>query len=112
MVSYEMFEKTIKGIIKYNEWCNKIEGLQINLIDSPAYSIISITTCLLEEQMDDREGFISWWMWECDFGKNEPYVCIADEKGEKMLTIDTISKLYELIVEEAKVNDKKCDNGV
>lgn len=103
MVNYEIFEKTIKGVMEYNEWIDKLYAAGVDLLESPATTMIDITTNLLADQMNDKSSYISWWMWECDFGKDEPYIYLADrDSEEKMLTIDTIRALYDLLIEEGK----------
>ena len=103
MVDYKTFEKTIKDIIAYNEWIDKLYNAGVDLLESPATDFLTTTTNLLANQMNDEESYISWWIWECDFGKDEPYVYLADrDNKEKMLTIDTILALYNLLVEEDK----------
>ena len=76
-------------------------GIQIK-DDSPLYNLICETIRLLENMFEDEEcQWISWWMYETDFGKDEKmakvYTHFGDEEVEQPLP--TSKELYQLLIE-------------
>ena len=55
-------------------------------------------TDLLSHAMNDNE-WLSWWIFECDYGKDTPYIW----EGNKKIVLDSIDKLYDFLVENSKV---------
>lgn len=58
---------------------------------------------LLETTMDDEPGkngsYISWWLFEADYTKNEKFLVIDDEDGNSTeLDVSTPELLYKWLV--------------
>ena len=52
---------------------------------------------LLEDIMDDDGGWISWWIYDCDFGEN--HTEIYNNNDEVMADIKTAEDLYNYLIE-------------
>ena len=71
-----------------------------DFIDGYAYSDSDCQIKLLETLgmvLDDKDHWISWWVYETDFGKREPKVWLED--GTEVL-IWTAEDLYDFITNE------------
>lgn len=57
---------------------------------------------LLDNMFDT--DWISYWIYELDYGRNYKEGCIQEEKDGKMVNIDlsTAEKLYDYLIEEMK----------
>ena len=54
---------------------------------------------LLIEVMNDKDEWISWWLYECDYGKDiEKYAAIGPDNVE--IDLSTPEKLYDFLTEE------------
>lgn len=51
---------------------------------------------LLEIAMNDKSNWISYWIYDCNCGKDSKYGKVTDKNG-KNVPIKTISDLYNLI---------------
>lgn len=62
---------------------------------------------LLELAMEDRYEYVSWWVYETDYGKREDMTEISwtEDGQEKSVKLTTAEALYDFLVENAKHND-------
>lgn len=56
---------------------------------------------LLKEVMNDKDEFISWWLYE----DVEKVITIQDNKGTKKINVDTLGKLYDYLIEYYPLED-------
>ena len=40
-----------------------------------------------------------WWIYECDYGTNRPYIWFKDTPNSTPIVLDTFDKLYDFMVE-------------
>lgn len=104
MVDFKTFEKIINDIKKWSDMLDEMnDRYQISLLESPlgCCTIVDHLVNTLEAYMKDNFNYISWWCWETDFGQKnaEIYMCGAEGEEEIVHKIDTVAKLYDLIVE-------------
>jgi len=76
---------------KLNRAIKKFEP-ELSFLSFGRYETLVVRS--LEFGMNDERGWISYWIYDCDMGKNEGRV--TDKKGKKMPT-KTLSNLYDLI---------------
>ena len=93
-MSREEFKEVIDFLMeKENEIGNFYDMFRsdflINISDGYFDTIVTLT----EKLMSDDSEWLSWWMFECDYGKSDPVIWIDDVKYQ----IDSIDKLYDLI---------------
>lgn len=58
---------------------------------------------IMGDEVDSKFGtYIGWFCWEIDYGLNDETnkIWIADEHGEKEVSIDSPEVLYDFLVEE------------
>jgi hypothetical protein len=98
-MNYEEFEKHIlhvkdaymKEVVLSEIFCN--DGI-VDLCDDLIDSIID----LLEKYFNDNSEWISYWMWELNFGEEyEPGMVLFPE-GE--VKLESIRDLYDLLMRE------------
>lgn len=91
---------------KSEEWIDKVCDVFDNTDYWYEHIYLNVVISTIETAMDckvERDGYtwITWWIYEDDFGKNEWTVEI---NGKKYVPV-THENLYELIV-----GDSKCDS--
>ena len=57
----------------------------------------SIVVQLLENMFNDSD-YISWWLYDLDYGRDYKDGCIQDSKGN-IIDIFTAEKLYDFLLE-------------
>ena len=99
----EIMDKFEKQYRKSEEWVDKIYTLFGGIDPIYEYNYLDLCIDILEKAMGcdvDDVGYtwISWWMFEDDFGKNE---WVVEVNGKKYTPV-THEELYELIAEDNK----------
>lgn len=62
-----------------------------------------IATALESEfRRDDLEGWLNWWMWECDFGRNQPLASWDEDD----YVLKTAGELYDFLILQVADEDK------
>lgn len=97
-MSFSEFEKTIKEIQKDEEYLSQLSQMGMNLFEHLGST--SITVRLLEKIFMDKSEWISWWIWEKDFGTKDEMQ--AFNKDGTIMLLSTVRELYDFLVEEMK----------
>lgn len=97
-MSFSEFEKTIKEIQKDEEYLSQLSQMGMNLFEHLGST--SITVRLLEKIFMDKSEWISWWIWEKDFGTKDEMQ--AFNKDRTIIPLSTVRELYDFLVEEMK----------
>lgn len=50
---------------------------------------------------DEENQWISWWLWECDFGKSYKEGDVTEEDGTN-IPLGTAGELYDFLIKEMK----------
>ena len=104
MLSKELFVKVINGLEKFEKTALKInESLKDYFMDFniiPSY-FEQLILELLEAGMNDKYEWISYYLYELDYGHNFKMGDVTEEDGTN-IDISTPEKLYDFIVEEYK----------
>lgn len=101
MVSYEKFLELFQPIIDWNEKYEKEADLLSKLY--PSSFIVPEGDRLIERYIDllsvyvGDSDWISYYVWECELGRNPMEVSWND--NTKRIKLNSIKKLYKLIVE-------------
>lgn len=68
----------------------------------------SVLVDVLSNMFGDQGEWLLWWLYECDFGKEDTSVeWIDDKTGEKVvITIDTPESLYRFLVNNMKEREE------
>ena len=102
----KIMDKFEKQYRESEEWTQKIYDVFGGTDFWYEHTYLDVVISTIETVMDckeDRDGYtwITWWIYEDDFGKNE----LAVELNGKKYTLVTHEDLYELMME-----DRKCDS--
>ena len=55
---------------------------------------------VLEDMFNDKDEWISWWVYDCCYGTENPVVTDDDSDGGTY-EVDTPEKLYDILVENS-----------
>lgn len=112
VISYKNFHKLMMFIRKHNkklnEFLNKISDSMLSDYEDEILNIIDITELVntLEEIMDDKQNWLSHYVFECDCDYDDPCSVWFDSEGNKHI-IDGDMDLYNLITEVYGASDEK-----
>lgn len=101
MISKETFVSTLnrcKTLADVEDEVNSIfrkANLDFMSISYSAYEDITIN--LLAEAMEDKNEWVAWWVWECEWGN---FATVEDEKVDGGIrNISTPEELYDFLME-------------
>lgn len=107
LISKEEFCKIIKRLRDYNDLQDKIQDLFRDNIDNQEMDFMNagsicighetIVVELLENMFNDKNGWISWWTFERDYGRDVLATDVKDNNG-KYIDLTTPEKLYDYLV--------------
>mgnify|MGYP001861119072 CR=1 FL=1 len=107
MITKQEFVKIINRLRNYNDLQNKIQDLFNDNIDNQEMDFMnagsicigheSIVVKLLENMFNDKDT-ISWWIYECNYGRDFSLGDLEVDGVEIDLT--TPEKLYDYLIEE------------
>ena len=113
MISRKDFKHVMNEIITVNDRLDKLQAVNsefaLSIVEN--YSLQDELITLLEKLMnipvDAQFGStISWWIYETEFGKNNPYIYIDNKGTEIKYVLDSVDKLYDFCIEESKERRK------
>lgn len=112
MLTKEEFLKTIEALKQQDAIDNNFQThMEVAFPGSyaPIYENVlwALSIHMLELAMEDRYEYVSWWVYETDYGKREDMAVIswAENGQEKSVNFTTPEALYDFLVENAKHND-------
>lgn len=96
MVKYKQFESAMKAIKECRSWIDNVyKDYKITLLGTPIIDIINSYVNYLEASFDDIDGYVSWWIYNCEYGKYS--ATVVDPDGTER-AIKTDKDLYDLLV--------------
>lgn len=104
MISKKTFVNTINKIIDYNNMSNEINDVFSKYRTEDCNSVFygfyeDVVVNLLTEAMNDKDEWISWWLYECNYGQDTmKYATIGPDNVE--IDLSTPEKLYDFLVKE------------
>ncbi|GAG01981.1 unnamed protein product [marine sediment metagenome] len=104
MIKKKTFIECIEAIKKQNEIEHKVcDALELvvdgNFIPMFSETIFSQLLKVMEESMNDKD-WISWWMFEKDFGRDKKMK--GYHKNGRVIKLDTAEDLYKYLVKNYK----------
>ena len=112
MITKKEFVNIINRLRNYNDLQNKIDELFENSIDNKEMDFMNagsicighetIVVRLLENIFNDK-GTISWWLYECDYGRDFSLGDLEDNGVE--IDLSTPEKLYDYLKKEMEEKD-------
>ncbi len=107
MINFELFKKTIDIIKEQEDKDRQLQNLVGDGVCTYSCNITSSCINLLECEFNDTGKWIEWWILECDFGtKNAVYWPQGVSTDEKGVDISNPVDLYELLINNTKVDDQ------
>lgn len=110
MITKQEFVNIINRLRNYNDLQNKIDELFENNIDNQEMDFMNagsicighetIVVKLLENMFNDRGNWISWWLYEQDYGRSVRIDDVFNEEIGKFVDLTTPEKLYDYLIEE------------
>lgn len=110
LTSKEEFVKIIQRLRDYNDLQDKIQDLFRDNIDNQEMDFMNagsicvghetIVVQLLENMFNDRGKYISWYLFERDYGRTVSIDDVFDEDTGKFIDLSTPEKLYDYLVKE------------
>ena len=109
IISKEKFVEIINRLKNYKELQDKIDELFKDNIDNRENDFInaasicigheSVVIELLENMFDDKDT-ISWWIYECNYGRD---FSLGDLEVDGIeIDLSTAEKLYDYLIKEAE----------
>ena len=117
MITKQEFVKIINRLRDYNDLQDKIQELFKDNIDNQEMDFMNagsicvghetIVVKLLENMFNDRGNWISWWLYEQDYGRNVNIDDVFDEEIGKFVDLTTPEKLYDYLIKEMEENSER-----
>ena len=109
MISKKEFVEIIERLKNYNDLQDKIDDLFKNNIDNKEMDFMnagsicigheSVVVELLENMFNDKDT-ISWWLYECNYGRD---FSLGDLEVDGIeIDLSTAEKLYDYLIKEAE----------
>lgn len=107
MLSKNEFVHVIEAMKEIDGFYNDFYGVTskygiggMDSFENMSCKLSSVLVDVLINMFDDTEHYIDWWLWDCNYGREDARVSwVDDEAGEKVsVDIDTPEKLYDLLV--------------
>ena len=105
MISKKTFCDTLEALKKYYDVQNEMSKL-LRSNDIEGYGFIpfsseyeTIIVNLLEEYMNDKTHMISYWAFDCDYGREIEEDSVTDAESNN-IDISTPEKLYDYLIKE------------
>lgn len=96
MLSYTDFERYMNIIKKQYDWIESVCNV-LNAAVNEMFTGISTSIELLERCMNDTNDWISWYIYETEWGEEEDMLDVTID-GEPF-KVKTIKDLYDVIME-------------
>lgn len=108
MVSFKCFSSILNSLNTLNERSlevyNNTNGY-VDLADFYAKESDSILDALMEEMGDKDTAWISYWMYDCDFGRDEKLTSSVSFDSVKV-PFKTMEDLYNVLIENNRRNNE------
>ena len=98
-ITFDTFERCIERIKQYFEFSDSLYALGIDTAEMPLDKVCDNLVDLLETSMSDtRNHWISFFIYNMDFGNRADVVIVMD-KGKK-ISLSNTHELWDLLVHE------------
>lgn len=92
----ENFSELINAVKNHSEYIwNLYKDYGIDFVNSPVMEIENEITKYLKVQFDDKCDWISYWMWELNFGENWKPGTVTENGND--IPLKTIDDLWNLL---------------
>lgn len=92
----ENFSELINAVKNHSEYIwNLYKDYGIDFVNSPVMEIENEIIKYLKVQFDDKRDWISYWMWELNFGENWKPGTVTENGND--IPLKTIDDLWNLL---------------
>lgn len=113
ILSKNEFCRTINELKKNDEFIDKLNDLffEFRRDDSVYMTGLESTVVNLLEVMfkDNKTNWISYWIWECDFGESYNDGDVTDDNGET-ISLKTSEELYDFLLKNMTNSQRSGKN--
>lgn len=116
MITKDQFVKIVKRLRDYNDLQDKIQDLFRDNIDNQEMDFMNagsicvghetIVVQLLENIFNDRGNWISWYLYEHDYGRTVSINGLFNVETGEFIDLTTPEKLYDYLVKEMENTDE------
>jgi hypothetical protein len=108
----ELIERWIQSAARVQDTLGKVENAfgasPENKVSSAVWRMFDEYTRTLAAQLgDDAVGWLDWFAWECDFGREPKHMTFAD--GEELLVVSASDLLAAICSDENGCRVKHTD---
>lgn len=122
MISKEKFCYIIKRLENYEKLQDKINDLFKELVDNTEQDfcnaggicvghetvVVDLLCEILEPGVSERDSFISWWIYETEFGKRPDFAYVILKDGTRV-DLSSADKLYDFLVENMQSSAESAE---
>lgn len=111
MISKKKFVEIIGRLRDYNDLQDKIQDLFRDNIDNREHDFMnagsicigheSVVVELLKDMFNVKDDLISWWLYECNYGRDFSLGDLEDNGVE--IDLSTPEKLYDYLIKNMEV---------
>ena len=101
-MTFEEFEKCIDELKKNTDYIEKLAKLNVNIFEE--LTLETMVVDLIAKLIGDKYEWLSWWVWEKDFGTREDLEAFESD-SQTLIPTTTAQDIWNLIkrnVEEEK----------
>ena len=101
-MTFEEFEKCIDELKKNTDYIEKLAKLNVNIFEE--LTLETMVVDLIAKLIGDKYEWLSWWVWEKDFGTREDLEAFESD-SQTVIPTTTARDIWNLIkrnVEEEK----------
>lgn len=103
-IVWKKFSDCMEHIKKWSDMVDDLyDKYNINLVELSTNSIVDDLVDMLELNLGDKSGIISWWCWEVDFGREKDEFTQIKREDGKVANIDSIRKLWDYLNDEEDI---------
>ena len=101
MISFDMFKKFIEAIKKQHEKETKFTKALESICDGFFVSeltedITNMLVTIMETELEDTSEWLTWWMYEKDFGTRKDMTAYYADESE--IKLDTVEEIYNFLI--------------
>lgn len=103
VIEYEEFRYYMEEIKDVEDYWNELSDLDSKYgyavqVERPTDRISSALVKLLEKSFNDENNWISYYIWELNFGRDWEPGCVTNEEGTDV-KLQEVEDLYDLLIE-------------
>lgn len=96
-MTFDTFSETLEALENYDNFYQACYDNGISLADCNALSNLeSAVVKILEETLNDVDGWVAYWCWDLDFGRDWHEGIVTEADGTD-ICLETMEDLWDLV---------------